>query len=74
MERDEKHLFVGKKLGLEEFVIPDFTSVAGQYVLFGWMKEDYPDFNFDLTASINNDPKRLINEAYDFLIKRSENL
>jgi hypothetical protein len=67
--RDETHLFVGKKLGLEEANIPDFTTIAGQTVLFNWMKEDYPDFEFDLQSSIISDMRKLLDTAYGFLLK-----
>ena len=72
MGRDEKHLFVGKKLGLSESDIPDFTSVAGQVVLLQWMKEDWPEFEFDL-RKISSDPTNTaaaIDAAYEFLISR----
>jgi hypothetical protein len=67
MQRDVRHLFVGKKLGLEESDVPDFTTPAGQVVLYNWMKEDYPKFTFDLGGVIATEPEKLLNVVYEFL-------
>ena len=70
MGRDEKHLFVGKKLGLSEADVPDFTSVVGQAVLIKWMKEDWPDFEFNLCESVQGAPEKALDAAYAFLLAR----
>ena len=70
MSRDEKHILVGKRLGIEEEAIPDFTTPIGQVVLFNWLKEDYPtEFsNFPVHHYIQSEPDKLLNTAYDFFV------
>ena len=74
MSRDEKHILVGKRLGLEEDAIPDFITPIGQVALFNWLKEDYPtEFsNFPIQRYIQSEPDKLLNAAYAFFLEEAK--